>query len=85
MEQVNALSLPLLAVMSLVGIPLLLRRAGYPWGKTVLGTATGLVVLMGCWNVISMTQQRLGLAALPLGWLMPLAAVFAAWHWRNRL
>lgn len=85
METVNFVSLPLVVVLSLVGGPLLLRRAGYPAGKTVFGTLTGLMVLLGAWGVISTVQSKAGLPALPLGWLVPLAAAFVAWRWRDRL
>ncbi len=85
MEQVNFLSLPLLALFSLVGGPILLRRAGYPLGKTVFGTLTGLMVGLGAWGVISAIQHKAGLQALPLGWLVLAGAVAAAWYWRDRL
>ncbi len=45
MEELNFVSLPLAALLALVGGPVLLRRAGYPAGKMVCGTLTGLVVL----------------------------------------
>lgn len=85
MEDANFLSLPVAALLALVGGPLLLRRAGYPVGKTVFGTLTALMVLLGAWGVVSAIQGRTGLQALPLGWLVPLAAGFAAWRWRDRL
>ena len=85
MEDFNFLSLPVVALLSLVGGPLLLRRAGYPAGKIVFGTLTGAMVLLGTWGMISAVQHKAGLAAWPLGWLVPIAAIAAAWHWRNRL
>lgn len=85
METVNFISLPLVALMSLVGGPLMLRRAGYPAGKTVFGTLTALMVLLGVWGMISAIQAKTGLQALPLGWLVPLGAATAAWRFRNRL
>lgn len=85
MEEFNFISLPVAALLGLVGAPLLLFRAGYPAGKTVFGTLTALVALLGAWGIISAVQNRLGLHALPLGWLVPAVAVFAAWHWRDRL
>lgn len=85
METINFVSLPTAALLALIGGPLLLRRAGYPVGKTVFGTLTGLIVLLAAWGVLSAIQARTGLAALPLGWLVPLAAMGAAWRWRDRL
>lgn len=85
MEELNFISLPVAALLSLVGGPLLLRRAGYPLGKTVFGTLTVLVVVLGLWGVLSAVQNRLGLAVLPVGWLVPAAAVYAAWRWRDQL
>ncbi|MGE5475991.1 MAG: hypothetical protein ACM3Q1_05005 [Bacteroidales bacterium] len=85
METVNFVSLPLTLLMSLVGGPVLLRRAGYPLGKIVFGTLTCLMVLLGVWGVISAIQAKTGLQAVPLGWLVPLAATVAAWRWRDRL
>lgn len=85
METLNFISLPLAALMSLVGGPLLLRRAGYSAGKTVFGTLTGLMVLLGAWGVISAIQNRTGTQAVPLGWLVPIAASYAAWRWRDQL
>ncbi|HLO77178.1 MAG TPA: hypothetical protein VK196_12055 [Magnetospirillum sp.] len=85
MEELNFISLPVVAVLSLVGGPLLLRRAGYPAGKTVFGTLTAMAVLLGIWGVVSAIQNRLGLVALPLGWLVPALAAVAAWRWRDRL
>lgn len=85
METVNFISLPLAALMSLIGGPLLLRRAGYPAGKTVFGTLTGLVALLAAWGVLSAIQTKVGLTALPLGWLVPIAAAIAAWRLRDKL
>lgn len=85
MEELNFISLPVALLMSLVGGPVLLRRAGYPAGKTVFGTLTMLMVMLGAWGIISAIQNRLGAHALPLGWLVPAAAVFAVWRWRDRL
>lgn len=85
MEDFNFVSLGLTLVLALVGGPLLLRRAGYPAGKTVFGTLTGLVVLLGVWGVISTMQRKAGLETVPLGWLVPLGAVAMAWRMRNRL
>lgn len=85
METVNFISLPLVALMSVVGAPLMLRRAGYPAGKTVFGTLTALMVLLGVWGMISTLQAKTGLQALPLGWLVPLGAAYAAWRFRDRL
>lgn len=85
MEELNFMSLPLVLLLSLVGGPFLLRRAGYPAGKTVFGTLTALVVLLGAWGMISNIQQHADLQAVPLGWLVPLAALYAVWHWRDRL
>lgn len=85
MEDFNFLSLPVAALLGLIGGPLLLRRAGYPVGKTVFGTLTGLMVLLGAWGMIATIQYKVGLAALPFGWLVPLAGAGAGWHWRNRL
>ncbi|NFV82063.1 hypothetical protein [Magnetospirillum aberrantis] len=85
MEMVNGLSLPVVLLMGLVGAPVLLRRAGYPMGKTILGTLTGAMVLLGCWAILSSIQNRLGLTFLPLGWLVPLASGFAVWRWRGQL
>lgn len=85
METLNFISLPLVALMSLVGGPLLLRRAGYPAGKMVFGTLTGLMVLLGAWGVISAIQDRTGTQGLPLGWLVPIVATYAVWRWRDRL
>lgn len=85
MEMVNFISLPLTALLALVGGPLLLRRAGYPWGKTVFGTLTALVVLLGSWAVVSAVQHRAGIDAVPLGWLVPLAAAAAVWRFRDRI
>lgn len=85
MEELNFMSLPLVLLLSLVGGPFLLRRAGYPAGKTVFGTLTALVVLLGAWGMISNIQQHADLQAVPLGWLVPLAALYAVWRWRDRL
>ena len=85
MEELNFMSLPLVLLLSLVGGPILLRRAGYPAGKTVFGTLTALVVLLGAWGMISNIQQHADLQAVPLGWLVPLAALYAVWRWRDRL
>lgn len=85
MEELNFISLPLVLLLSLVGGPFLLRRAGYPAGKTVFGTLTALVVLLGAWAMISNIQQHADLQAVPLGWLVPLAALYAVWRWRDRL
>lgn len=85
METLNFLSLPLAVLLSLIGAPILLRRAGYPAGKTVFGTLTAMMVLLGAWGIISTIQYRTGLTAVPLGWLVPLAAAFAAWRWREQL
>lgn len=85
MEELNFMSLPLVLLLSLVGGPFLLRRAGYPAGKTVFGTLTALVVLLGAWAMISNIQQHADLQAVPLGWLVPLAALYAVWRWRDRL
>lgn len=85
MEELNFISLPLVLLLSLVGAPFLLRRAGYPAGKTVFGTLTALVVLLGAWAMISNIQQHAGLQAVPLGWLVPLGALYAVWRWRDRL
>ena len=85
MEELNFMSLPLVLLLSLVGGPFLLRRAGYPAGKMVFGTLTGLVVLLGAWGMISNIQHHADLQAVPLGWLVPLAALYAAWRWRDRL
>lgn len=85
MEMVNFISLPVTALLALVGGPVLLRRAGYPWGKTVLGSLTGLVVMLGSWGIISAVQHRAGIDAVPLGWLVPVAVTVAAWRYRGRL
>lgn len=85
MEMVNFVSLPLTILLALAGGPVLLRRAGYPWGKTVFGTLTALVVLLGGWGIISAVQHRLGVDGAPLGWLVPVAAVWAAWRFRGHL
>lgn len=85
MEELNFLSLPAVAVLSLVGGPLLLHKAGYPAGKVVFGVLTGLGVLLAAWGVLSAIQHKAGLDALPLGWLIPVAAVVAAWKLRDRL
>lgn len=85
MEELNFLSLPLAAALALVGGPVLLRRAGYPGGKTVFGTLTALMVVLAAWGVLSAIQARTGLQAVPLGWLVPLGAAFAAWRWRGWL
>ena len=85
MEELNFISLPLVLLLSLVGAPFLLRRAGYPAGKIVFGTLTGMMVLLAAWGMISAIQNRTGLQAVPLGWLVPLAALYAVWRWRDRL
>jgi|AGTN01.3.fsa_nt_gi hypothetical protein len=85
MEEVNFVSLPVTLLLALVGVPVLLRRAGYPWGKTVFGALTGLAVLAGAWAVLSAVQRKTGTEALPLGWLVPLAAGYAAWRFKDRL
>ncbi|MCR6629822.1 MAG: hypothetical protein NVV74_07090 [Magnetospirillum sp.] len=85
MEEVNFVSLPVVVALALVGGPLLLRRAGYPVGKTVFGTLTGLVALLGLWGILSTVQRKAGLDMVPLGWLVPVAAVAAAWRLRGRL
>ncbi|MGE5515349.1 MAG: hypothetical protein ACM31D_05955 [Bacteroidota bacterium] len=85
METLNFISLPLAVLLGLIGTPVLLRRAGYPIGKTVFGTLTTMMVLLGAWGIVSSIQNHTGLAAVPLGWLVPLAAVFAAWRWREQL
>lgn len=85
MEELNFISLPLALLLSLVGGPLLLRRAGYPAGKIVFGTLTGMMVLLAAWGMISAIQNRTELQAVPLGWLVPLAALYAVWRWRDRL
>ena len=41
--------------------------------------------LDGGWGMISAIQNRTGLQAVPLGWLVPLAALYAVWRWRDRL
>lgn len=85
MEELNFVSLPVMLALSLIGGPFLLRRAGYPVGKTVFGTLTAMMVLLGAWGVISTIQHHAGLQAVPLGWLVPLAALYAVWRWRDRL
>jgi lipopolysaccharide export LptBFGC system permease protein LptF len=84
MEEFNVLSLAVTVLLALLGTPVLLRRAGYPWGKTVFGSLTAMVVLLGVWGIMSTVQRKAGLDALPLGWLVPLAAVAAAWHLQRR-
>jgi hypothetical protein len=84
-EELNFASVLAVAALALLGGPLLLRRAGYPAGKTVFGTLTGLMVLLGLWGVLAAVQHKAGVAAWPLGWLVPLGAVVAAWRLRHRL
>jgi hypothetical protein len=84
-EDVNFASLVVTVLLALVGGPVVLRRAGYPWGKTVFGTLTGFAILLGSWAVLSNIQRKTGLEAVPLGWLVPLAAVYAVWRFRGAL
>lgn len=85
MEELNFISLPVAVVLSLVVPPLVLRRAGYAAGKTVLGTLTVLMVVLAAWGVVSAIQNRTGLQTLPLGWLVPLGGLFATWRYRAQL
>ncbi|HTH16276.1 MAG TPA: hypothetical protein VL974_06465 [Magnetospirillum sp.] len=85
MEELNFLSLPASALLALLGGPFLLRKAGYPAGKTVFGVLTGTMVLLAAWGVLSTVQHKAGIETLPLGWLVPLGACFAAWRFRDRL
>lgn len=85
MADINFLSLPALVILSLAGGPLLLHRAGYPFGKTVLGSLTGMVVLVALWGVVSSIQHKTGQEALPLGWLVPVLATWVVWRQRDRL
>lgn len=85
MEELNFLSLLAVVALSFVGGPLLLRRAGYPAGKTVFGTLTGTMVLLGAWGVLATVQRKAGIEAVPLGWLVPVVAAAAAWRLRDRL
>jgi lipopolysaccharide export LptBFGC system permease protein LptF len=70
-EIVNFLSLGATILLALVVAPIRLRRAGYPAGKTIFGTLTALIVLLGVWGVISAIQRKTGLEGVPLGWLVP--------------
>ncbi len=82
MELFNFASLGVTLMLALVGAPILFRRAGYPAGKTVFGTLTALIILLGVWGVISAIQRKTGLEALPLGWLVPAAALVIGWRVR---
>jgi len=81
-EAFNFASLGVTLVLALVGAPILFKRAGYPNGKTVFGTLTVLVALLGVWGVISAIQRKTGLEALPLGWLVPVVASLVGWRVR---
>lgn len=85
METVNFVSLPVTVLLALAGGPILLRWAGYPWGKTIFGSLTGFAVLLGAWAVLSTIQRKTGLEALPLGWLVPIAAAYAVWRFKGAL
>ena len=82
MEAFNFASLGATILVALVGAPILFKRAGYPNGKTAFGTLTVLVVLLGIWGVLSSIQRKAGIEALPLGWLVPLAAAMLGWRVR---
>lgn len=84
MENLNGISLVVTVLLALLGAPVFLRRAGYPWLKTVFGSVTVLVVLLGVWAMMSTIQRKAGLEAVPLGWLVPLAAAGAAWRLQQR-
>lgn len=79
-DELNAVSLGVTILLALVGTPVLLRRAGYPFGKTAFGTLTVVVVLLGVWGIVATLQRKAGIEAVPLGWLVPLAALGAAWR-----
>lgn len=80
MEYFNSISLAATVLLALIGTPVLLRRAGYPYGKTTMGTATVLLVLLGLWGMVATIQRKAGLELVPLGWLIPVAALGAAWR-----
>lgn len=80
MEEFNIISLGVTVLLAAIGTPVLLRRAGYPFGKTTFGTLTVLVVMLGLWGMVSTIQRKAGLEGIPLGWLVPLAALGAAWR-----
>ncbi|MBC7905734.1 MAG: hypothetical protein H7Y60_03175 [Rhodospirillaceae bacterium] len=84
MAEFNLISLAVTALLALLGTPVLLRRAGYPWNKTVFGTLTVLVVGLGLWGIMSTIQHKASLEAVPLGWLVPLAALVAAWKMQRQ-
>jgi hypothetical protein len=79
MEMLNMAALALSVLLGVIGVPVLLRRAGFPWNKVVFGSLTALAVLLAASGVLSAVQNKTGLA-LPLGWLVPLAALVAVWR-----
>lgn len=85
MQELNFASLLTTVLLAVIGAPLLFHRAGYPPGKTALGSITAVVVLVGVWGIISSIQRKAGLDAVPLGWILPLVAGTVAWRFRNRL
>ncbi|MBC7952452.1 MAG: hypothetical protein H7Z12_11625 [Rhodospirillaceae bacterium] len=84
MAEFNIISLAATVLLALLGTPVLLRRAGYPWGKTAFGSLAVTVVMLGVWGILSAIQRKAGLDAIPVGWLVPLAAVAAAWQMHRR-
>ncbi|MBX9634266.1 MAG: hypothetical protein K2X44_04720 [Magnetospirillum sp.] len=80
MEDFNFISLGVTVVLALVGAPVLFRRSGYPFGKTVFGSLTVLFVMLGLWGITATIRVKTGMEIVPLGWLVPLAALAAAWR-----
>ena len=67
--EINFLALPVCALLALVGAPTALRRAGFPWAKTVFGALAILFATLGVVGVIISVQHRTGLSEIPLAWL----------------
>lgn len=84
MEVVNFASLPVTALLVLVGAPVLFYRAGYPWTKMLFGTISALVVSLAVWGILSTIQRKAGLDAVPMGWLVPVATIVSAWLLHTR-
>lgn len=75
MELLIFSSLPVLAMIILIGLPVILRRMDYPKTQTVFGTISGLVVGLGVWTILSSLRHHGPWEALPLEWLAPVIAL----------
>ena len=78
--EINFVALPLVALLALVGAPLAFRRAGFLWAKVVFGSLTVMFAALGSAGIIISVQNKTGLSALPLAWLVLPALIFALYR-----